>query len=207
MNAARQSGFTLVEAAIVVAILGLIMAAVWNTTTTLNDTVRADSAGAEVMTQARRYVSRLARLLRAAKLTTMQVQAEQADVDAGLATVVGEWTGIPEGVWRHSIRFDDATGLLSMNAALSTSPRSMVFHLDPGEIANGLDDNSNGLVDEGHVSLLYEGVEVDVLLNVEECSYELEGRLLSVRVRVGQRDNKHRVYRATVIEQIYLRNN
>ncbi|HLQ36165.1 MAG TPA: prepilin-type N-terminal cleavage/methylation domain-containing protein [Planctomycetota bacterium] len=207
MNARTQAGFTLMEVMLVMAVLTTMMVAVWNGTAMVTSTTEANSASAEVITQARRYVDRLGRMLRPAKMSTLMMRANAADVSAGRAVAVGDWIEPTDLVWRNGIQFISASGLLSMNAALDTVQRSIIFKRDASEIANGIDDDGDGLVDEGRISLLENGEQIDLLLKVEDCSFQLDGRLLAIRVRCAQRDGKGRVYRTNVTQHYYLRNN
>ena len=140
-------------------------------------------------------------------ITTILMQAIQADVTAGRATAVGEWIPPTDLIWRPGIQFQSASGLLSMNAALSTSPRRLTFELEAGESANGVDDDGDGLVDEGGVRLLHDLVTIAVVRNIEICEFRLNGRMLRVRIASGRNDRSRTVIRAVLEQSFYLRNN
>ena len=110
-------------------------------------------------------------------------------------------------IWRPGIRFQAASGKLFLNAALSTAPRTLTFEMEPGELANGLDDDGDGLVDEGAVTLVHDSITVTVVRNIETCEFAIEGRILTSRLRVAIRDSKGRIHRAYVEQQLYMRNN
>jgi type II secretory pathway pseudopilin PulG len=204
---AAESGFTLVEAMITATLLAIILAAVANTTTVATRSTEENVASAESITQCRRYLERVAKLVLPAKMSTLKMPATQADVAALLAGSVGEWIEAPgDTQWRNGIQFLAATGTESMNAMLSTSTRALEFTLEPTESANGVDDDEDGLVDEGTVSLLHEGVIVHVLHGVEICSFQLTDRLLAIRMRCGFEKNG-RTHRADLTQRIFLRNN
>jgi len=197
----------MVEIVIVVALMTTMLAAIWNVSTAVNSTVNSNSRSAEVASSVRTTLRRVGSFSRPAKMTTIMVQAVQQDVTAGLATAVGEWIPPTDLVWRPGIEFQAASGLLSMNAALSTSPRRLTFAIEPGESANGLDDDGDGLVDEGEVRLLHDLVTVAVVRNIEECLFQLDGRMLRVRIAGGRSDQKGIVYRTVLEQSFYLRNN
>jgi hypothetical protein len=140
-------------------------------------------------------------------MTTIAVQAVQEDVIAGRATAVGEWIAPTDLLWRPGIEFQSASGLLSINAALSNSSRRLTFALEPTETANGLDDDGDDLVDEGEVRLVHDLVTVAVVRNVEDCMFQLDRRMLRVRTAGGRTDHTGRVYRAKLEQSFYLRNN
>ena len=204
---AAGSGFSLVEMMIATVILAVMMAAVWNTTTTATRATEENVAAAESLTQCRRYLERVAKLAIPAKLSTLQMPAIQADVNAALAASVGEWIEAPgDAEWRSGIQFLAATGTASMNAMLSTSLRAVRFTREPTEVANGVDDDGDGLVDEGTVSLLHDGATIHVLRGVEVCNFQLGDRLLAVRMRCGI-SKGGRIHRADLTQRLFLRNN
>jgi hypothetical protein len=142
-----------------------------------------------------------------AKMSTLRMAAVQDDVTAGAASYVGEWIDPSELVWRPGVEFLSASGLLSMNARLSSATRRVVFTLDPGEVANGSDDDGDGLIDQGTITLLHETVEVAVVRDVELCEFELDGRLLRMRIAIARRAGDGRIDRARMERAVYLRNN
>jgi len=205
----RESGFTLVEIAIVIVLLTTMLAAVWNTANAVGSTVDTNSRSAEVTSSVRSTLRRIGAFARSAKMTTLLVQAVQEDVTAGRATAIGEWIPPPDPdlLWRPGIQFQMASGLLSMNAALSTSPRRLTFEIEPGETQNGVDDDGDGLIDEGEVRLVHDMVTIAVVRNIETCEFQLDGRMLRVRIASGRRDRSSTVIRAQLEQSFYLRNN
>ena len=204
---AAQRGFTLVEVMIAATVLAVMMAAIFNTTTVATRSTEENVASAESITQCRRYLERVARLVIPAKMSTLQMPATAADVTALLATSVGEWIDAPgDAEWRNGIQFLAATGQLAMNAVLSTSTRALQFTMEATETDNDIDDDGDGLVDEGIVTLLHDGVTVRVLHGVETCSFQLTDRLLAIRMRCGLQKNG-RTHRADLTQRVFLRNN
>jgi len=201
------SGFTLTEVMVGTVILAVMMAAVWNTTTTATRATEENTVSAESLTQCRRYLERVTRLVTPAKMSTLEMPASAADVAAGLAVTVGEWIEAPgDAEWRTGIQFLAASGTASMNAMLNTSLRSVSFTLEAAETDNDLDDDGDGLVDEGTVSLLHDGTTIHVLRGVEACSFQLSDRLLAIRMRCGITKGG-RTHRADLTQRIFLRNN
>lgn len=202
-----QSGFTLLEMTLVVTILVPVLAGIAVTTQTVSSTMVSNTRNADSQTAVRRMGARVGGLLRPAKISSIKVQAVQADVAALRASAVGEWIDSTDLLWRPGLQFVAASGLLSMNAALSTSTRQFTFALEGTETANGVDDDGDGLIDEGEITMLQNGTTLAILKDVEECSFSMEGRVLSVRLRVARSDRQGIVYRSSLEQRFYLRNN
>ena len=94
-----------------------------------------------------------------------------------------------------------------MNAALNTAPRSLTFAMEDGETANGIDDDGDGLIDEGAVRLVHDNSTVAMISGVEDCGFCFDGRMLGIRLRVARRDGQGRTFRGYQEQWYYLRNN
>ena len=120
---------------------------------------------------------------------------------------LGEWISPPATGSRPSFCFKGADGQLSMNAAALTPVRRFVFTLDAGESPNGVDDDGDGLIDEGGLQLLIGNLPVQlVITGVERCEFRLRGRVLTMLLAVARRDAKGHLYRATTTQSILMRN-
>lgn len=203
----KQGGFTIIEMTIVMAVLLPMLLGITTTTLSVNSTMEANSRASDVLTYGRRMSQRVARLVRPAKLATIKARAVKLDVLAGRATAIGEWISPAYGIQTSGIEFKSATGILSVNAALSSSTRRIVFDIEKGETKNGKDDDGDGLIDEGEVRLLQDGSTVSVMRGVEKCSFALYGRVLWVRLRVARRASDGRVFRNELLKRYYVRNN
>jgi len=181
--------------------------AITRTTTVVNRTVDTNVSAAETVGYLRRASRRIAEFVRPGKLSTVMVPAIKDDVDAARATSIGEWIAPTDLVWRPGIEFKSASGLLSINASLSTLPRRLVHSLESGELPNDLDDDGDGLVDEGTIALRENGVTLSLIRNVEKFSLSLEGRLLRMRLRIARKDGEGRVLRSFLEQTFYMRNN
>jgi prepilin-type N-terminal cleavage/methylation domain-containing protein len=212
-----QRGFTLVELMIVMVVAVPILGAITVTGTLVRDEINSTEAAALTAESCRIAGQRLANLARPGLLSTCMVMATQEDVNAAIAaqmlnpTVVvpalGEWISPPPTGWRPSFRFQGADGKLSMNAAELTPVRRFVFSLDAGESQNGVDDDGDGLIDEGGLQLLIGTLPVQlVITGVERCEFRLRGRVLTLVLGVARRDAKGHLYRATTTQSILMRN-
>ena len=207
MNSAKCGGFTLFEVMIVTVIFLPVLVAISMTTGMVSGTINANDQSAEVLESLRRSGQRVAQLLRPASMTTIRCQAIQADVDAGEAASVGEWIEPTDLQARPGIRFQSSDGVMSMNASALTSPREITFVMEAGEVDNDLDDDGDGMVDEGAIHLLYDTMTVTLVNDIEFCSFAMDGRLLRIQMQSVRVDAEGRAYRATLQQTFYLRNN
>ncbi len=207
MNSSKCGGFTLFEVMIVTLIFLPVMVAITATTGMVSGTINANDQSAEVLESLRRSMQRVAQFVRPASMTTIRCQAIQADVDAGKAASVGDWIEPTDLEARPGIRFQSADGVMSMNASALTPPREITFVMDTGEVDNDLDDDGDGMVDEGKVHLLYDTTTVTLVNQIEFCSFAMDGRLMRMQMQSVRLDSEGRAYRATVEQVFYLRNN
>ncbi len=206
MTTSRANGFTLVELMIVAVVAVPILWAVLSTSERLGSTVNTNERNADASESVRRVAERTVRLLRAASRSTLCVRATQADVNAGKASVVGEWMSAPELDPRPNIQFQCASGTLSMNATSLTSPRELEFVIDANEDVNGTDDDGDGLVDEGKLFLRYGSTRVPIAVGVETCSFERDGQTVKFSVQCAKRDRSGHVHRVMVQQVVWVRN-
>ncbi|MBI5851034.1 MAG: type II secretion system protein [Planctomycetes bacterium] len=202
-----QRGFSLIEVMVVMSIMIPILGFVLSGTRSVNLAVVKDDAIAASLESLQRSVTRLAHIIRPGSLGQYRMVALDEDVTTGLASSAGEWIEPRNGVRRESIQFRATDGRLSMNAVNLSAPRVIRFLLDPSEIDNGVDDDRDGLIDEGRIMMQYDGVEVALVRNVEQCSFELNDRLLTIRIRSAARAREGRIQRFSIEEVIHLRNN
>ncbi|HEX6811189.1 MAG TPA: type II secretion system protein [Planctomycetota bacterium] len=212
-----QRGFTLVELMIVMVVAIPILGAITVTGTLVRDEIQSTETAALTAESCRIAGQRLAMLARPGLLSTCAVQATQADVDAAAAAAMvspgvvipalGDWISPPLTGSRPTFRFQGADGELSMNAQELTPVRRFIFSLDPTEMPNGLDDDGDGLVDEGGLQLLIGDLPVQLVISgVERCEFRLRGRVLTLVLAVARRDAKGHLYRATTTQSILMRN-
>ena len=147
----REAGFSLLELTLVSAMLSLVMGIVAMSFRTSTDSLAADDLVAKATETLQRSTMRIAQIARPCALTTYRVASIAADIPL-YATAVGEMIEPPnDGEARSSIRFQSADGIVSMNAALLTAPRTFWLQLENGELDNDLDDDGDGMVDEARV--------------------------------------------------------
>lgn len=202
----RQAGFTLVELTLVAALLAMVMAGVAAFLSAATTSIRLDDNVAVAMESLQRSAIRVSQVMRPCSISTYRVLSTQADVPAS-ASAPGQWIEPVDGEARAAIQFRSATGELSLNAQRLTEPRSFRIQLEPGETENDADDDGDGLVDEGRLTLDYDGIPVALASSLEAATFTLTGRLLTIRVQSAARTRAGIVQRFTAEEVLYLRNN
>lgn len=134
----RRAGLTLLELLISGALLAIVLGSVGMISMRGMRLFEVSSANNEINARAGRSIDRITREFLGARRT---------DVVAVLTTPAGAPT-----VWTTTLDFPTALDWVGGNVAWSSN-RRVALELAPGEVNNGLDDNNNGLVDEGRVVL------------------------------------------------------
>ncbi|MFQ5505082.1 MAG: hypothetical protein ACE5F1_09840, partial [Planctomycetota bacterium] len=210
----REAGFTLVEVMLVTTMMVPLLASIIGTITLLKSSLKSGDRRASLSETTRITNQRLAHIARSGVLSTCRTKATSADVAAARLAqqtgslvpipVIGEWISPPPNAVRDNIRFRSANGILSMNASALTAPRELAFAMDPGEKDNGVDDDKDGLIDEGRLVLRVNSGTVTVAGGVEEVSFSLSGRILRVTLRCACADGKGKVYRKLAARSYYM---
>jgi prepilin-type N-terminal cleavage/methylation domain-containing protein len=127
------AGYTLVEISIVVALLAIVVSAVMSIGVSSDRTYRTGTTAAHLEAQVETALARVVAELQVARRTSLTPDP------------------LP-GVGASSIEYVRPIGIT--NGVVQWSPtRRLALELEPGEIANGIDDNGNGLVDEKRLVL------------------------------------------------------
>lgn len=212
-----ERGFTLLELMVVAAVSVPILGSVFATNMMVREEMQAGDTSASVAESCRTAGQRLSLYARSGLLSTCEVEATQADVNAAIAeqaidpSVVvpnlGDWIAPAVGSTHPTFRFQAADGILSMNAAMLTPAREFEFVIDDNETANGIDDDGDGMVDEGRLQLQINTSQLELIATgVERCSFSLNGRILRVTLQCARRDHEGHVYRAVATHNICMRN-
>lgn len=130
---ASRAGFSLVELLLAVALLSIVLASTAIVSSTGYRTYRASSAQSSAESRARRGLDRAATELRRAVADTVPNPGGNLGMD------------LVE--FRQAVGID-GTGNLQLGPLMR-----LALELDAGEPANGLDDDGDGLVDEGELVL------------------------------------------------------
>ena len=203
----KQNGFTLVEMLIGLALLVPLFGLILRVGDGANRHLHSDDRLAKTTENLQRVAERVARLVRSASLPTIRVPAIGADVASGLAASVGQWITPAGAARRPGLRFQCAAEDPDRDFEALTSLRELRFEPDAGETANGLDDDADGLVDEGRVVLEAEGLVTTVVGNLESCTFAVEQRLVRLEMRARVVVPGGRTQGVTIRETLQIRNN
>lgn len=171
-----RSGFTLVEALIVATVLGIVLYGVFGVLAASSNSYRHSTANLDMESRGSRLMERLVDALRRSGgttltsvpvnplwTTTLDFQRSQ-----GFEGVAGNWSEV------EGLRVDLAVGSLrwlrepGMVSQAVIDDVQSVRPLLEGEIANGLDDNGNGLIDEPGFCVTRENNALRLHLTLEE---------------------------------------
>jgi len=109
--------------------------------------------------------------------------------------------------------YDSAQFQLVIDFAADLTPqlggvRTLSYQREAGEIANGTDDDGDGLVDEGRITMIDgSGRRLGVVANVESLAIRKSGRSVTVTVTSAVRDASGRVHRTTAQQRVLVQNN
>ncbi len=208
----RESGFTLVEMAVAITLMLPLLFFAVSSTRTVSGSISTSEHSADVTEAIRIAEQKLTKIARPALLSTTKFRATSDDVAWYIANTlppptVGDWISPRDGERRPTFQFQSALGGYSFLASAVSNPHSLEYVLDSNEIDNGVDDDGDGLVDEGR--LVHEvGGRTLVLLNgVEVCEFWLNGRVLAVSLTCARRDSQGIIYRRTHEYRTTMRNN
>jgi prepilin-type N-terminal cleavage/methylation domain-containing protein len=219
----KQAGFTLIEVMMVIVIMGVLLTAIMSTGETTTQAVRANNRSASASETSRRLIQRLAPLMRAGLLSTMRVKATAADVEAAQAAqlldpsvvvpAVGDWISPVDDDPRDNLRFESAEGIFTMsgiplsNVSNTTGPQAFEFVREDSEAANGVDDDGDGLIDEGRLEMTTDTLHIVLGRGIERCTFSLHGRIIHMILTCAAADGANKVARATYDYSVYMRNN
>jgi prepilin-type N-terminal cleavage/methylation domain-containing protein len=189
-----RRGFTLIETVIAIAILGTVFGSVYAMLRTTSRSFTVASASTRLDTQVSETLDKIAELLRASKLSTVTPQAVAPFSSSviNFQRSIGYAAGAT--VWgnQESIALTNGNVVWTQDVGMPSQTSKILTHNVPtllqGEVANALDDNKNGLVDESGLCFDVVGTTVNVRLT------------LQVRSSTGQ------VLTHTKQERIFFRN-
>ena len=224
MTKSSEGGFTLLEVLITSVVIVPILFAVISTKDVVSNTISSNERRADAGDQVRRVARRLRQLLRPTLVSSLGVRANQADIDAATAAealrqiedpgdppiyipAMNEWIPPSELDPRPNIQFRSAVSFPAVNAAALTAPRAMEFRIDSNETDNDIDDDGDGIVDEGKLYFTYGANSFVLLNNVEFCTFTVESSVVLLNLQVARVDNTGRIHRASIQQRIFLRNN
>jgi hypothetical protein len=216
MKRSLQSGFTLLEAMVTTALVVPLLIAVVSTGDLVSKTLGANTAAADVVASIHDSTRRALVPLRAASKGTFEggTVTAQTTTKLGLLgkllvftrTLVG-WTTTVDNTDYSCVRFASRHAASVSDGPSAPTSLQLEFAYDSTEIKNGIDDDGDGLVDEGRLFLTRPGGGRTVLLEgVESCTFKLDGRLLRAKMQVARKAPDGRLRRGVAEHVVFLRN-
>jgi hypothetical protein len=195
----RNAGLTMVELVIVAAVLIPVLLTVLLTGSVTSRTISINERRSAVNGRVWMTMNQVVRPLRGASLS--RVLCFDPTIDEGT------WVAPQEGIEYSAIRFqslaDPKTSTLLTLAPLVT----VAWQPEAGEVVDSIDQDGDGLVDEGHLILRRAGQGRVVLTNnVERFVVKRLGQSLEVRLQLGVPHGRI-VERASGTQRVILRNN
>jgi hypothetical protein len=205
----RSAGFTLTEVAITAAVLVPLLLIIGTASKGVSGAIAANDRAAEINAIEERALGEIARVLHFGRIGTLMTQATSADVKAGRAAAVGDWFEMPFREPRSTIELWSLVG--DQGPALLPPGRlcTLEFVRSKKEKANGLDDDRNGLVDDGEVRCTLGNTSTRLLGGVELCAFTLDTGVLRVTLRYGKAcptGEGLKVRRTTLNHTVFLHN-
>lgn len=180
----REEGYTLIEVAVVLSMSLLIMQGVFNVMFHWERLFTEQVKHFTLDQSAERILQRLAEEIRSADPATL------------VPTVVSN---------SSTVQFQRVTGF-SGGAAQLGSAVTFGFALAPGETANGVDQNGNGLADDGYITMTEGGSTIRLAGNVMGLRFTSTSTGLTISTDIGMVDTKQNVTVKTFIRDVAFRN-
>ncbi|HEX6811576.1 MAG TPA: hypothetical protein VF384_08140 [Planctomycetota bacterium] len=170
----RSAGMTLVEVTVVLAIMLPILLVITSATKAVMGSFKATESSSGEMETAQRCVADLDTVFRAGRRRTVEVKATQADVTALRATAIGEWCSMVTADPRTCLRLESTTGEDGPELIVPVRMNELAFVRDAAELADGLDNDGDGLFDEGSLKWTRGGFTSDIARDLEICTFQLD---------------------------------
>ena len=113
---------------------------------------------------------------------------------------------MPQLAARSDMELYSMTGERDLALSVPSRRCQLQFVLEAGEAKDGDDDDGDGMIDEGELQLVRDGIATKLLGDVETCEFELEGRVLRVTLQYARPGHGDDV-RRTTLQQTVLVNN
>lgn len=216
----NRRGFSLVELMVTVAILSVIIAAIYSILFSSTKAYRTGVAKGKMEDDARLMVERIASLLTEASLATIDGDSATAGIQQPIA---------PAG--SREIMFQPSQGTDGNGNIVLGSLQGVFWQMDAGELDNGLDDDRDGLIDEGQVLFgdaitfstsdwgynVAEFLEGEIggnliddngngLVDERGLSFQLQGNAVIIRMTIQTTDDHGDLMQATVQTTVIIRN-
>lgn len=192
----KPHGFALVELVVVCAILAPVLYVLLSARTSVSDALDVNQRDADVAQKTRAAIVSAIALVRPASLVSLRARQGSA------------WV-VPVDTTEYSaLRFQEPAALPNGDAPALTAPRMLELVRDERELVNGLDDDADGLVDEGSLWLTErDGSRACLTSGVTGLTFVKSGRTLEVSLQCAALDVKRHAHMQRCTQVVSLRNN
>ena len=214
-----ERGFTLVEMTVVLAALVPILITILGTTNSVRDAVQITTHLSGLSDRVDQVADRFGQMMQKAVASTIKSRTTQEDIDAALIKaplilpvimpipVLDQWIVPQQVLSRTTLQFYSVSTQLSTNTSNTVGPFVLEHIMSPGELRNGIDDDGDGLIDEGDLVLRGPDAGTIVLTDVEKFEMDVIGSLVILRIRCAKIDSRRRIHRVFRERRFTIRNN
>ena len=206
-RASPAAGFTLLEVTIAAAFMIPILFAMVTMGSVVSKGTAEVESRATVEDAVRRATTRISTLTRSASQGSVRVQALADDGAKGI--VKGDWI-LPETLTQYdSLRFQTVKAAPTVSSPNLDDPVTVRFVMDANETDNDVDDDGDGLIDEGRLLLEFARtppITVAIATGVEECTFAYADGAMNLTLKCALRRKNGHVDRVQVEKTYYLRN-
>lgn len=196
MTDAPRRGLTLLEVLVASVIMSALAAIVFLVLQRSTDTYSNESVHLSLEEQGREVLAQIARDLRDSSAATMTT----GDVPVP----------VTEGSKYNDLRFQVNTGYdLDLREVQYARTVRYRWRMAADEVANGLDDNGNGLADEGYIEKSDRFGKVTKIcddVKKQGLTFLIGARLVTVTLELEQRDLKGTLIHRKIVSTVELRN-
>ena len=202
----HESGLTLIEVSISAAFMVPILFAMITMGNTVSKATAVNEARSRATEVLRTITANFERCIRSASLVTIATEDPNTNTQKAYGTT-NSWTKAQSMVKHTSLKFQAVDKAPTESSSLGV-PVAFRFELDPDEAKNGLDDDGDGLVDEGRL-VMYRGPTANPVVlasAVEKCDFIIADGAVTVSLTVAAKVGPRRLVRSQLSKTYFLRN-
>jgi hypothetical protein len=194
-RSSNERGYTLVETAMVAVLLVPLLLAALQVPSYLAGSFHTTVGASSVRDRSDVVFTRLAGLLRPASAASLRVPNGAV------------WVLPVDGTEHESVRFQHVLSLPTPGAPALGPVRTLEFVLAPGEQRNNLDDDRDGVADNGSIVMTEaDGTRITLASGVQRFLLRKQGRTLWITLECAAADRRRRVHLDACERDLLLHN-
>jgi hypothetical protein len=151
-------------------------------------------------------IGEIERTLRSGRRRTLLCVATKTDVSLLRAATIGSWFPMPANEPRTELEVTWLTGDRELALLIPSQQLQLRFVRDPVDKADGLDNDRDGLVDEGSLQLFRGSQPTQLLGNVEVCTFKRVAIGIEITLRCAQLAGRGTWRRTNLTHTVVLNN-